>query len=366
MTQISELHDILSNFLDWNKARLNCLAQILRALLQVRTVNLTQIAAAFQSDVMEESSYRRICRFFTSFTFDISVIVTIVLQLFPLDGKWLLILDRTNWKWGKTPINILMLSIAYKGIGLPLFWVVLDLEGNSSTKDRISILKRVIECFGASRIMAFTADREFVGHEWFDFLGSQKIPFIIRAKGCYKADGILEECKVRLDTLCKGLGRKQLLNKQIVLWGLPLYISIEKRKGAKEPMIVVSNVKFQNALELYRMRWAIETMFGCLKTRRFRMEDTHMIDADKIEKLFFVLTIAFCWAYRVGDIIAEEKIVRVKSHGRPAKSLFRRGLDKLRCMIFKKVSKREFKRALDLFLPKKRNNRILGFATLAG
>ena len=64
MTLISELHNCLSNFLNWNKARINCLAQILRALLQVRTVNLTQIAAAFQSEVKEEFSYQRVCRFF--------------------------------------------------------------------------------------------------------------------------------------------------------------------------------------------------------------------------------------------------------------------------------------------------------------
>ena len=360
MTQISELHNSLSNFLNWNKARINCLAQILRALLQVRTVNLTQIAAAFQSEAKEESSYRRVCRFFTSFTFDMSVIVTFILQLFPLDGQWLLILDRTNWKWGKTPINILMLSIAYKGIGIPLFWTVLDLEGNSSTKDRIRILQKVIKRFGASRIMAFTTDREFIGDEWFNFLCSEKIPFIIRAKRCFKAEGILENCKARLDTLCNGLGYKQLLNKQIVLWGMPLYLSIEKRKGAKEPMIVLSNVKFQNALELYRKRWAIETMFGCLKTRGFRMEDTHMIDQDKIEKILFVLAIAFCWAYRVGDIIAKEKSTPIKSHGRAAKSLFRRGLDKLRQMIFKKVTNREFKGVLNVFLPKQKGNRVLG------
>lgn len=297
MKQISELQGILSNFLNWNKARVNCLTQILQALLQVRTVNLTQIASAFQTDVQEESCYRRVRRFFTLFAFDLSAIVSIVVKLFPLDGKWLLILDRTNWKWGKTPINILMLSIAYKGIGLPIFWAVLDLEGNSSTDDRIAILKRVVERFGASRILAFTADREFVGKEWFEFLCQQQIPFIIRVKGCYVAEEISSNCKVRLKTFCKGLGRKQILNRCVILWGMTIYISVEKKKGAKEAMIVASNVPFQNALELYRKRWAIETMFGCFKTRGFHMEDTHITDPDKIERLLFVIAIAFCWAY---------------------------------------------------------------------
>jgi len=33
-------------------------------------------------------------------------------------------MDRTNWKWGKTHVNILMLSIAYKGISIPIVWSV--------------------------------------------------------------------------------------------------------------------------------------------------------------------------------------------------------------------------------------------------
>jgi transposase len=90
-------------------------------------------------------------------------------------------------------------------------------------------------------------------------------------------------------------------------------------------MIVVSNEIFENALVVYRRRWEIETMFGCLKTRGFQMEDTHITDADKIERLIFVLAIAFCWAYRIGDIKEKKEPIAIKAHGRKAKSYFRRG-----------------------------------------
>ena len=141
MKHISELETILSHFFDWNKARLNCLVQILQALFIVRTINLTQVASAFKSEVKEESSYRRVCRFFTRFSFDMSRIVLLIFCLFPRGDKCILILDRTNWKWGKTPINILMLSIAYRGIGIPLFWVVLNLESSSCAEDKDRSLK---------------------------------------------------------------------------------------------------------------------------------------------------------------------------------------------------------------------------------
>ena len=50
---------------------------------------------------------------------------------------------------------------------------------------------------------------------------------------------------------------------------------------------MVSNKEFSDAVALYQRRWEIETLFGCLKTRGFRMEDTHMTAPEKIEKLLF-------------------------------------------------------------------------------
>jgi Transposase DDE domain len=348
MKHISELRMILSHFFDWHKCRLDCLGQIIQALFVVRTINLTQVASAFKSEVKEESSYRRVCRFFTGFTFDMSRIVLLVFRLFPLGDKCTLILDRTNWKWGKTPINILMLSIAYRGIGIPLFWVVLNLEGNSCTEDRIDLLKRVVERLGISRIEVLLADREFVGTRWFRFLIEQKIPFVIRVKQNSVVE-IGENGQLPIGGLRKGLSRKKIVNHPINLWGLSLCVSIEKRKGAKEQMIVVSNFKFEDPLGMYRRRWEIETMFGCLKTRGFRMEDTHITDPDKIEKVVFVLAIAFCWAYRMGDIQDKIQAIQVKTHGRKARSLFREGLNLIRRAIFGRWVLKKFRRLLSCF-----------------
>ena len=348
MKHISELRAILSHFFDWHKCRLDCLGQIIQALFVVRTINLTQVASAFKSEVKEESSYRRVCRFFTGFTFDMSRIVLLIFRLFPLGDKCTLILDRTNWKWGKTPINILMLSIAYRGIGIPLFWVVLNLEGNSCAEDRIDLLKKVVERLGIGRIEALLADREFIGTQWFHFLIEQKILFIIRVKQNFIVE-IGEGGKLPIGRLRKWLSLKKVVNHSINLWGLSLYVSIERKRGAKEQMIVVSNFKFEDPLGMYRRRWEIETMFGCLKTRGFRMEDTHITDPDKIEKVVFVLAIAFCWAYRVGDIQDRAQPIEIKAHGRRARSLFREGLNLIRRAIFGRGSLRKFRRLLSCF-----------------
>jgi len=334
MHYTSELQTILSQSLNWNKARISCLIQILQALICVRTVNLTQIAAFFKSSAKQESSYRRARRFFSGFSFDRTVIIPMVLALFSLKKDLILILDRTNWKWGKTDINIMLISIAYKGIGIPIFWLVLSTGGSSSTATRIRVLKTVLKKIGVGRIKAFLADREFIGEAWFRFLKKQKIPFIIRIKQNTLSSGVIEGAQVPIIALWnKGAKKQPVLNHPVVIWGHFLYVSISQAVGSKEPMIVVSNYEFPDAIALYLRRWEIETLFSCLKTRGFRMEDTHMTAPDRIEKLLFVLAIGFVWSYKLGEIKAAENPIKVKSHGRPAKSIFRLGLDWLRSTL---------------------------------
>lgn len=334
MNHINELQKLLLQNLNWNKARISCLAQILQALICVRTVNLTQISSFFKSSTKQESSYRRIRRFFSGFSFDRTVIVPIILTLFSLKKNLILILDRTNWKWGKKDINILLLSVAYRGISIPLFWSVSANAGTSSTSERKEILKKVLGHIGYSRIQAFLADREFIGEEWFRFLKKQKAPFVIRIKKNTMAGGIRNFYQVPILELWKSKGRAQaIINHPVLIWGQLLYVSISQGKGAKEPMIVVSNHEFPDAIALYRKRWEIETLFSCLKTRGFRMEDTHMISPERIEKLLFVLAIGFCWSYKLGLAKDAETPTPLKSHGRLSKSLFRKGLDCLQSIL---------------------------------
>jgi hypothetical protein len=179
MKHINELQKILSNLFNWHKSRIECLAQIIQALFLVKTVNLSEIANSFLTKSKEKSSYRRIQRFFKTFEFDLSSITSLVLCLFPLDN-YILILDRTNWKWGKKHINILMLSFAYRGISIPIFWSVKPKGGNSSIDDRVYLLTKVIEKIGINKIEVLLADREFIGSKWLRYLENNNIPFLVR------------------------------------------------------------------------------------------------------------------------------------------------------------------------------------------
>ena len=193
-----------------------------------------------------------------------------------------------------------------------------------------------MKAVGSEKIHVLLADREFIGEEWFRFLIEQEIPFIIRIKQNSMVEGIRQGYAVPVATLLGKLGRRKTIeNCPIVLWTHRLFVSVEHRKGAKEPMIVVSNREFASPLKLYRWRWGIESLFECLKTRGFRMEETHMTDPTKIEKLLFILAIAVCWAYKLGELQARKVPSRVKKHGRKLKSIFRLGLDLIRRALFR-------------------------------
>ena len=78
----------------------------------------------------------------------------------------------------------------------------------------------------------------------------------------------------------------------------------------------------KTALNEYKERWKIETLFGCLKTRGFDFEATPITDQKRLEKRLAFLTIAFCWSYIVGEGLHETKPILLKNHGRPTHRFF--------------------------------------------
>jgi len=337
MPHINELTNILHEYFPWNKARLSCFGSMLIALFAVRTVNLTQITCALSGEAKESSRYRRVQRFFSEVEFDYTKIAAFIFRLFSFEkGKWYLTIDRTNWRWGKKNINILMLAVVYKGIAVPILWKLLDKKGSSNTSERIELLLEFIDCFGKECIAGLLADREFIGKEWFAWLLKERISFFIRIKNnviTTNARGLA----VDIDALFYDLQ----INEQLVLaskrklWGHEIYLS-GLRTQSGELLIVSSNEPGEQAIKNYAKRWEIETLFACFKGRGFNFEDTHLTDLERVKKLTALLSIAFCWAHKTGQWRHQEiEPIKIKTHGRPAKSLFRYGLDFIREAVFK-------------------------------
>jgi hypothetical protein len=307
------------------------IAQFVSALLKTRTSNLAKIANAMESAAQTDSVYRQLQRFLKN-----SNAVSIdYLKLMKLDGQLKLLIDRTEWKFGETWVNILTLSVAYKQVAIPILWEVVNHKGNATAAEHVGIIRRFVAEFGAERIERVYGDREFGNYQLLAYLLKNEIDFHIRLKTSHKSAGksflkhwqeVGERVKVR--------GKVK-----IEVFGLLVYVSCVKYKkdGKTEYLIVASKEPNKQAIEEYRVRWQIETMFGCLKKRGFNFEETHLTQPAKISKLLLVLGLGLCLAIKMGELQVEVwKLVemKLKKNKRYGKSLFRIGLDALQNLLF--------------------------------
>lgn len=257
-------------------------------------------------------------------------IARLTLRLLKIEGLYTIAIDRTEWQLGAQWVNVLMLSVAYKGISIPLLWTVLDEKGCSDNAERKEILERFITQFGVESIRFVTADREFAAKEWLRYLVARKIRYRLRIK----ANGQITNARgqvIRASKLCRTLKIDQRIEfgTQRRLWNQAVFVAV-CRKADGDQVIVISSDRSGRILLEYGERWKIETLFGILKTRGFRLEDTHLTNIERVSKLLSLLTIATVWALRAGASQVQVEPLKTKKHGRLEKSLFRLGFDTLR------------------------------------
>ena len=110
---------------------------------------------------------------------------------------------------------------------------------------------------------------------------------------------------------------------------------LEATRLSDGQLLVVCSDKAGKGIEAYGERWQIETLFGCLKSKGFNLEDTHMTAPAKIGRLMSV--IGFVLSCRAGEAEDKRRPIKVKTHGRPAQSLFRAGLGWLVSVLFRGI-----------------------------
>ncbi len=91
-----------------------------------------------------------------------------------------------------------------------------------------------------------------------------------------------------------------------------MYISALRLDDGEFLFIASSGAPQADAINAYADRWQIETLFGCLKSRGFNVEDTHLVHPERLGKLLGLLALAFAWTYRTGELLHEEKPILLK------------------------------------------------------
>lgn len=320
---------------------------IIIAIIKVGTVNLTKLVSWFNTKTKRESRYKKVKRFFRRYRFDEETLA-LFLASFAWDWPWILSMDRTNRKYGKTNINILMIGIVYKWIAIPVLRRLLSKRWNSHTTERIEILRRFIEIFGHEKVWLLLADREFIWTIRIWWLRDNNIDFILRIRNNTQVEGYGNIRPIYHSFKHDKYYHYRTLHCSRMIWWMKLYITGMKI-AHNEYLIVISDKYREDAIQEYGARREIETLFWCFKTRGFRFEDTHLQNSERIGTMIWVLCIAFVWAYSVWEWRSEKDPIEIKKHWRKQYSIFRYGLDLLRD-IFEDIlfNMQEFMRALRL------------------
>ncbi len=315
-----------------NLSRLKLIAMFVFALCKVQTVGFEKLANAFDSGALAASSLRRIQRFIATYILDSDIVAKLIFGLLPNKEGLKLSIDRTNWKFGQTNINIFMLGITYKGVAFPLQFKMLDKRGNSNCQERIDLISRFIRLFGVNCIDCLMADREFVGDDWIKFLNDNNIRYYIRIRNNFKIFLPNKNKEIKVSWLFNSLKKGEFLHyRRIIKMGTQLcYLSgckVNSKDNGSDLLIIVSFNKPEQAQINYGARWQIETCFRAMKSSGFDIEKTHLQDIERIKKLTLIVMIAFVWCYKAGIFIHEHiKKIEIKKHGRKAKSIFKCGL----------------------------------------
>lgn len=316
-----------------NKARIRLMSMVIIALCKVQTVSFHKLALAFDNASTADSSLRRLQRFIAGFDLCSDLIARLIFSFLPEKTGLKLVIDRTNWKFGEQNINIFMLGIAYRNVAFPLMFTMLDKKGNSNSEERIALVDRFIWLFGKECIDCIMADREFVGEKWIGYLNRERIRYYIRIRNNFKVLLPHKGETIPVSWLFNrlGVGESMHYPKIVEINGRYCYLSAtlsRKRDEGPELLVIISFNRNEQSFLNYRERWQVETLFKSLKSSGFDIENTHLQDIRRIEKLLCMVMIAFVWCYKVGDYLDRHvKPIPIKKHGHRAKSVFKYGLE---------------------------------------
>lgn len=240
------------------------------------------------------------------------------------------IIDGSSWKSGGLTYHFLTLSVLYQGVSVPIWWLELGRLGQSSQWHRQLLIRSALKLLDLHG-KVLLGDREYIGVEWFAALKRAGIGIVIRLRvSDYQADIEASGKSIaKLESKAKGqLGG--VIWQTFTLNSVPyifVIVAYRNRSGKEEFLRLITTLTPAQAVERYKQRYRIESMFKHLKSNGFDLEALHLEYGYKIRLMMAVLVLAYTLAVIYGLADFKQKI-KLKKHGSPEMSVFRWGLDK--------------------------------------
>lgn len=285
----------------YHKSRRGGLVMLTSLMLEVRSANLMELAAALPREIgAKEHRYQYVERQLGNAHIDCDEIMEAyageIFQRLSAGGQTVvLMLDQSKIN----ELNqVLMLSVRIGGRALPVAWRVRTTRGNIGFEVQKDLLETVAGWFtGGARIM-LAADR-FYGTaaliEWcqeagWDYRIRLRSNLTLTAQGDRLSTGEI------LQVAPQGIEKAELYGT-----GVTTNIGVLHEAGHPEPWIIAINAPpgRHRVLE-YGLRWGIEAMFSDFKSRGFGLMQSQIERPERLERLILIMALAMYWAVSAG------------------------------------------------------------------
>jgi len=294
-------NDLAGRNTSLHKPHINALADLASCVLACRNANTSEWISILPRKTQDDKSKERfISRFLSNKLIDpISVmegfIPEMVAMMSSSNQTIILMLDQSKISDG---FECLMVSLRIGQRAIPVAWKVFATSGAIGFEDQKPLLDRVKAMIPESVPILLSADR-FYGTSamirWCQQAGWQ---YRIRLKSNLIFN---HEGGEITPSQAASLKMTQLENATFNNTDVKTHIGILHEADHPEAWFIAMDCLASKDKVLdYGMRWGIECLFSDFKSRGFSITKTHLVHADRIERLILVLTIALYWAVSTG------------------------------------------------------------------
>lgn len=305
-----------------NKKQREALALLVATALQVRSVNLNELAAALPREAERlDMRYQWISRVLGNRLIRVDEVMAPfardVLARSCAGGRAVVVMiDQSKVNDAH---QMVMVSLRVGERALPLAWRMKKTQGAIGFREQKEALEAVAALLPEGARVTLMGDR---------FYGSPALIDWCRGRGW----GWRLRCKQDLlvfqdggeTTLadCFARGEHMLTDIELTEKRAPTNIAMLHEPGHPEPWIIaLSDPPTTWRAYDYGLRWGIEAMFSDYKTRGFNLEDSQIERTDRLDRLVMVLSLALYWAVSTGmwDALENRTPAEKKSRRRDAK-----------------------------------------------
>ncbi|GAP94313.1 IS4 family transposase [Leptolyngbya sp. NIES-2104] len=282
-----------------------------------RRITIERLATLFPQPILFESRRRNIQRFLSLPQLTPQAI------WFPIVKQWVkrhhprskplhLVIDRTQWQ----DHNLIMVSLVYNKRAIPLHWMWLNKQGQSSLVEQRRVLRPVFHLLKKHRFILL-GDREFHSIELAAWCVEKRVKFVFRLPKSTTVKPDDSSRFTRLDDLPQTPGiTEQYLQIQVTQnrgFGKHNLVLRQKRayrQSSSDAWYLLTNlVDAEQTLNAYATRFSIEPLFKDYKSGGYHLEDCHA-DFGRFTALLVLIAIAYSISTLQGRRIRKKQVQR--------------------------------------------------------